>query len=116
MNTILNIGLLRNDTKLPLNYLFVEQTMLHLGFEVLDFKLFQSDSEPTAVVTIRGSLSFFQVYDLAIFLKQDCIAIYDPVSKKGFLEGPQSLQYLPFDAAFFLMPDSRRLSEHLNLN
>jgi hypothetical protein len=118
MNTILNIGLLRNDTKLPLNYLFVEQVMLHLGFNVLDIKLFQSNSEPTAVVTIRSDGGPYTLhaalYDLAVFLKQDCIGCYFTDCKVGILGGPEVKKWGPFNPALFLMPDSRRLSEHLN--
>jgi len=112
---ILNIGLIRADNKLPLNPLFVEQYLNHLGLDVRDFKIFQSDSEPTAVVVLRYDAQplFFSVIEEASeFLKQDAIAFYSPAHNRGQLFGPKAEALGPFNPQFFLMPDGRRLSEH----
>ena len=114
-HVILNIGLIRADNKLPLNPLFVEQYLGHIGLDVRDFKIFQSDSEPTAVVVVRTAerpLFTNTLNDIARFLFQDAIAWYSPAHNKGELFGPESTLWGDFNPEFFLMPDGRRLSEH----
>jgi hypothetical protein len=114
-HVILNIGLIRADNKLPLNPLFVEQYLNHLGLEVRDFKIFQSDSEPTAVVVVRTSDSPLFTNATALnarFLQQEAIARYSPEHNRGELFGPKADAWGPFNPQFFLMPDGRRLSEH----
>jgi hypothetical protein len=115
-HVILNIGLIRADNKLPLNPLFVEQYLNHLGLEVRDFKIFQSDSEPTAVVVIRqdksNPLCTQDLREIAEFLYQDAIAWYYPAHSRGELFGPKAEAWGPFNPQYFLMPDGRRLSEH----
>jgi len=109
--TYLNVGLKRSDNGQLLSYVFVEQVLLHLGLGVVDFKLFQSDSEPTAVVTIRD-IDFPLVETAAEFLRQDAIAVYSP-HRLGVLIGPKAAEWGDFNPEFFIMPDGRRLSKHL---
>lgn len=115
-HVILNIGLIRADNKLPLNPLFVEQYLSHIGLDVREFKIFQSDSEPTAVVVIRttGNQPVFasQLRTISEFLKQDAIAFYSPHTGRGELFGPKADAWGPFNPQYFLLPDGRRLSEH----
>jgi hypothetical protein len=134
---VLNIGLKRADTGELINYLFVENSLRDMGLDVRDFKLFQSDSEPTAVVVVRAiawapmatepdasqrylepdvSQRYFatrEIQNKAVPLfKQDAVAIYDPEFRFGYLVGPKADVWGPFNPAFFLMPDGRRLSQH----
>ena len=107
---ILNIGLRRSDNGELLNYLSVEQSLRDTGLDVRDFKLFQSDSEPTAVVVIKDQ--DLVCYEIALLFKQEAVAVYNPQYKIGVLEGPKADAWGPFNPQFFLMPDGRRLSEH----
>lgn len=123
---ILNIGLRRSDTGELLSYLFVEQSLRDLGLDVRDFKLFQSNSEPTAVVVIKalnwmptdsGSGSKYGAQatvqnEVAPLFKQEAVAVYDPQHGIGVLVGPKAAAWGDFDPQYFLMPDGRRLSEH----
>ena len=107
---ILNIGLRRSDNGDLLSYLLVEQSLRDTGLDVRDFKLFQSDSEPTAVVVIKDQ--DLVCYEIALLFKQEAVAVYNPQYKIGVLEGPKADAWGPFNPQFFLMPDGRRLSEH----
>ena len=114
-HVILNIGLVRADNKQPLNPTFVEQYLLHIGLDVRDFKLFQSNSEPMAVAVIRvlgNPLWNTGLYRIAEFLKQEAIAIYSPDGQRGSLVGPAACRWGPFNPQSFLMPGGKRLSEH----
>lgn len=110
-HVILNIGLVRADNKQPLNPTFVEQYLNHIGLDVREFKLFVSDTEPTAVVVVKTPFDTF-VDEIANFLKQEAIAIWAPEIKIGSLEGRNACAWAPFNPQFFLMPDGRRLVEH----
>lgn len=115
---ILNIGLRRSDNGELLNYLSVEQSLRDTGLDVRDFKLFQSDSEPTAVVVVkigatgRTGVGRTVENNVAPPLKQEAIAVYVPDLKYGMLLGPKANAWGSFNPQYFLMPDGRRLSEH----
>lgn len=114
-HVILNIGLIRADNKQPLGHLFVEQYLGHIGLDVREFKIFQSDSEPTAVVVIRTAKSPLftnTLNDIARFLQQEAIAWCSPAKLRGELFGPKASLWGDFNPQYFLMPDGRRLSEH----
>jgi hypothetical protein len=116
----LNVGLKRNDNGKTLSHTFVKQVLRHLGLDVTDLQLFASDSEWTAVVTVcmpQKSYRLEQLVDAidpaAIFLKQDCIAVVRDIRNGGSLIGPKAQEWAPFNPTYFIMPDGRRLSEHL---
>ena len=115
-HVILNIGLVRSDNKQPLNPTFIEQYLAHIGLDVREFKLFVSNTEPTAVVVIRPATPLFVLSDrthkIAEFLTQDAVAFYSPAHGRGELIGPRADNWGEFNPRYFLMPDGRRLSDH----
>jgi hypothetical protein len=117
----LNVGLKRNDNGKTLSHTFVKQVLRHLGLDVTDLQLFESDSEWTAVVSVclpQKASCIEQFVDrvdaAAAFLRQDCIAVvYNAKLGAGSLIGPEAENWGPFNPTYFIMPDGRRLSEHL---
>ncbi len=50
------------------------------------------------------------IYDLALLLNQDAIAVYLPDFGHGALIGPRAEAWGNFNPEFFLLPDGSRLS------
>ena len=115
-HVILNIGLVRADNKQPMNPTFVEQYLAHIGLDVREFRLFVSDSEPTAVVVVRTPSLWAEAArasDIAHFLRQDAIAVWAPEINRGFMEGRNAAVWGSFNPQYFLMPDGTRLGAAL---
>jgi hypothetical protein len=69
------------------------------------------DSEPTLIAELRHPLSTAAAYEVARFLQQDAIAVWD--GHDGHLIGPNSLEWGPFDPSQFLTLDGGRLAPPL---
>ena len=99
---ILNIGLARkNGPNVKSTRVFLE--LQSAGFIVNNFKVLESNTEPTvvAVVIAPRDLVDERIFAIASEFGQDCIAVYDLRSSQGRLVGP--------DAAFFLLPEGNLL-------
>ena len=68
-----------------------------------------SDSEPTLVVIVPD-LNPLALLRLAEQFAQDCIAVYDPRTKRGRLIGPRAAAWGTFTPEYFIMPDGARLA------
>ena len=113
MTLLLNIGLLvdRPLVKYEIAATTVFKAMRMLGIGHVNGIVHQSGDEPTMVSECEASDA--QVYQLAVMLDQDCIAVWDRTHREGRLVGPQAEKWLPFDAGKFLLPSGRPLSETL---
>lgn len=70
----------------------------------------ESDSEPTVVVhAIIAADS--DVYNAAVDLEQDCIAVWAGRAREGSLIGPNAKKWGPFNPRFFFLPSGKRLSD-----
>lgn len=118
MRFILNIGL-HSDTLGNLTAQFALDQVNAAGIFVYGSQVFESDTEPTLVVTakyrstpsqVRMLVGYRQVLtQLARDLGQDCIAAWLPDDNRGELLGPRP--WGDFDGRFFLTPDGQRLVE-----
>lgn len=122
MQLILNIGLdgipgaERRQADAALRALRAE------GFNPSRATTFLSDSEPTLVVIAwfgnENGLSSTSlnvtwrqaVYHTARQLNQDCIAVYNPDTRAGYLIGPRAEAWGEFNAGFFIQIDGTRLA------
>jgi hypothetical protein len=109
MNLILNIGLV----SATLGNLTAQQALDAVnaaGIFVYGSQVFESDSEPTLVLSVKFSRDLVApdaCSAVASVLGQDCIAIYAPDLRTGLLVGPRP--WGEFDGRFFLMTDGTRL-------
>ena len=107
MNTFyLNIGLWHRGTK--------DEMMLTAALAAIEARVFKImraalvrkvDQEPCLVVhagtfATRGECRD-SVWNAAMALGQDCIALYWEPTKEGWLEGPRSQDWGPFDLKLF---------------
>lgn len=115
MDVILNIGL-NSDTLGSIETNTALQALSDNGFFVHGSQVFNSDTEPTLVVTGRltGDDSVDNtknLYRVAVLLGQDCIAVYsDRLIAFGALIGPRAAAWGDFNPEFFVMPDGSRLA------
>ena len=111
MRLLLNIGLAVDAT--PAIATHVARQILIANDFILhgDGKVFESDTEPTLVIEVSpdpcGQMDFRQV---AVDLRQDCIAVYAPVTNRGMLAGPKAAEWGAFDPTKFLKLDGTRLA------
>lgn len=117
MNFILNIGLKVGAT---------QALAAHVALEIIKaneiivgkFKVVESDTEPTLVCEVRylggPTWAFKLLHQIAVDLKQDCIAAYRPKTNGGALIGPNAKAWGEFNPAFFILPDGTRLSEQIS--
>lgn len=110
----LNIGLHRNDGGADLSLALVLNQLRSIGASVRAARVLQSDSEPTAVITVDNPLGRVTLYSLSLALSQDCIAQAD-VTGLGLLAGPKAADWGPFNPAYFLTLDGTRLSDAMAL-
>ena len=71
--------------------------------------IYQSDSEQTLVLVV-DDLATTAAYKLAETLAQDCIAVYDPRTKRGRLIGPRASAWGEFTPEYFVLPTGERLA------
>lgn len=115
---VLNIGLAREGksnvgTGTALRELLNLERM-SANDELIDYSVQQSETETTvvAIVDIRGNPAdvLTKVFRLSQVLEQDCIAMYNLVTKEGALVGPRAGKWGAFNPEFFLLPDGSKLS------
>lgn len=110
MKTLVNIGLDAKGTRLhPRNALAALAVIS--GAAATAATVHQSDTEPTLVAELSHPLNATAAYEVARFLKQDAIAVWD--GHDGHLYGPNAASWGPFDPAFFLTLDGSRLEAPL---
>jgi hypothetical protein len=116
MEVVLNIGLARTG-KPNLKTSEVLDTLAREGFRVRTFETFQSDTEPTLVITAifglwstKNAVLGQAVHRAAVALDQDCIGAWLLPSASGALIGPRAAEWGDFNPEFFIMPDGRRLA------
>lgn len=116
MEVILNIGLAVDATSIAAHVAL--EIVKANGMLVKKSKVFQSDTEPTLVVTaiMTGHDSVENtraIYRTAAGLGRDCIAVYTklPIQNYGALVGPRAAAWGAFNPEFFLMPDGTRLAQ-----
>ena len=113
MKLILNIGLDVQATRQIAAHVALEIVKAN-GFIVHSSKVIESDTEPTLVVEVSGYGSLRKALEtISTDLHQDCIAVWVPESAVGRLVGPRADKWGAFNPEFFIMPDGRRLSQHL---
>lgn len=111
MTTLVNIGLDAKGERLnPRNALAALAVIA--GVAATDATIQQSDSEPTLVAELPVPLNATAAYEVARFLKQDAIAVWD--GRDGHLYGPNATAWGPFDPSFFLTLDGSRLAAPLS--
>ena len=110
MQVILNIGL-NTNTGNRIGSGWVVNAARLAWFKVTNVKVHQSDSEPTAVLTIEDDAPGLdnRIYTLSRTLGQDCIAVWYPEEAYGDLLGPKAAAWGQFNPEFFILPDGARL-------
>lgn len=91
----------------PLDALCV---LRELGVAIYSYAVQQSDSEPTLVVRTDRLLTPEKVNTLCFLLRQEAMAQYSHIAKAGWVEGPMSENWGPFNPEYFVLIDGRRLS------
>lgn len=118
---ILNIGAKRNDGQPDLtvaavrDYLADTVGLKNFSCRVLAGGQWNGVKEWVIVVSCVEVVNAAKIEVAAVALGQDSIALYWTDNAKGVLcwaEGGES-SIVQFDPAFFVMPDGRKLSEHL---
>ncbi len=111
-NTILNVGLKIGTTDRLITAGRVLQVAEHLGLRVTKLSIHESNTEPTAVVTIEGRASTATLFIMADSLHQDAIAVlYEGVGNGGLLVGPKEDEWGPFNPDYFLTHSGLTLTE-----
>lgn len=116
MRMLLNVGLEQGSTG---TFNSVDDTLAVLGMHVhvRYHALVESDTEPTVVVLAEDSIGPTSVrgalYAVAQALGQQAIAVWDPMTQRGALVGPQADAWGEFNPAFFILPSGRRLADAL---
>jgi hypothetical protein len=114
MELILNIGL-NTNTNGNIGVGTVLRDVEAHGFELLDVATHWSDTEQTVVARVGtgpvpdGAVNFF-IGHLARLLSQDCIAVYNPATREGYLIGPKADDWGPFNPEFFILVGGSRLA------
>lgn len=113
MTALLNIGLLvdRPPVKYEIAATAVFKAMRKVRIGHVNGIVHQPGSEPTMVCEVEATDA--QVYQLAVMLDQDCIAVWDRTHREGRLVGPRAAEWGEFDPSLFLLPSGRPLSETL---
>lgn len=128
MQFILNVGLdgvpvngdsytngARNPRRIE-QLMAVVQAARRIGFKVLATKMVESDTEPTAVLTVECpwiSGAHGYIRQLAQATGQQCIACWKPDRVKGVMLGATidlDNSWGEFNPALFIMPDGSRLA------
>ncbi len=121
MKLILNIGLDVQATRQIAAHVALEIVKAN-RFIVHSSKVIESDTEPTLVVEVSedpvafGNSRHGAVRCIARDLQQEVIACWKPERNKGVMLGATidlDDSWGAFNPAAFIMPDGRRLSQHL---
>lgn len=106
MSALLNVGLHVNGRP-ALSSLQVLRALRWIGVEPLRGAIHESDTEPTFVVEVDRPLHQAALDALANALQQEAVAQWS--DGHGRLAGPKAALWGPFDPAFFLTLDGKRL-------
>jgi hypothetical protein len=113
LNIGLNVGTERKHTEESVKAALSAAGLTRFtGRRIPDLAVFDSDTEPTVVVTIGGSLSepFTKaIHRVSVALEQEAIAVYSPSTQTGAVVGPKAEAWGAFNPSFFIMPDGTRL-------
>lgn len=115
MKFILNIGL-NVDATTSIAAEVARQIVVANDFLVTTWSVAQSDTEPTLVCEVMPMKTDLRqvamdVCQIAVDLRQDCVAVYVPLTGKGVLMGPGAKRWGPFDPTRFINLDGQRLSK-----
>lgn len=114
MDFVLNIGLKVGAAQTLAAHVALEIVKAN-EFLVGAHKVVESDTESTLVCEVRylGGPTWASklLHQIAVDLKQDCIAVYSPKTGGGALIGPNRHAWGQFNPEFFILPDGTRLSE-----
>ena|SRR5579864_147167 len=99
MNALINIGM-RARSGRELSKAEVDFALQALGFDVVAAEVMPDPEEDTFVAYVRGG-DAEGIHDVALFLDQDAIAVWDNDSGKGHLAGPDVASWEPFDSSRF---------------
>lgn len=98
---LINIGLNIGDEQ-ALDLLAVRRALKARGLRYAhSIRICQSDTEQTAVARLYEEPSADTIYNLAVALDQEAIAVYDSHRHKGWLEGPKKELWGEFNREFF---------------
>lgn len=106
---ILNIGLATDATAF-LAAKVVEQILIANGYLIHRRAVRESDTEPTLVVEVSSGHPA-SPYHVADDLRQDCIAVWNPTTQEGELQGPQAHKWGEFDPTRFVLFNGKRLAQ-----
>ena len=106
----LNVGLAVDGSDEPLDAFDVLRKMFELDIVRLHYDICQSETEETLVVDCMIPTDQAVEY-LALRCRQDCIAVWDPETRKGRLVGPNADAWGPFDPEQFFLSNGSRLAD-----
>lgn len=115
MNTILNIGLARNDGKPDNGVLHVVASLNEYGFKLVAGEVFEVTHANGTKQTLIAEVAYQHhaqylpaaINALSLELAQDYIAVGYVIDGKlqgGDLYGPKSAEWGPFNSEYFVMP------------
>ena len=104
MTTTFNIGLARNDGRPDNSIAVVVSQLLARGLleGVKQIRIADSETERTLVLQAEIFPSHFEIHRLAGALAQDCIAVRNDATGRGFLVGPNAAKWGEFNPDYFL--------------
>lgn len=106
-HVILNIGLMAGDVEIAAPVVY--QTMRAAGILWERTAVHTEAPEPTMVV--EGYANDYQIDLVAMWLQQECIAVWDLHHREGRLVGPQAAKWGAFDPSQFILLNGSLLSE-----
>lgn len=83
------------------------------GARILHETVVESDSEQTVVARVEATEQ--AIYNAAVYLMQDAIAVFDIEEQEGKLVGPRAAKWGEFDPHYFFCLDGSRLDTQLAL-
>lgn len=105
----LNIGLDCSNGRM-LTVGRIATTLELFGYSIHRLTVVESDTEPTAVVDVTAAEGAGQMYDVALALTQEAIAVATGGDLiQGVLVGPGAENWGEFNPNFFFMHDGSRM-------
>lgn len=98
---IVNIGLAVTGRAQLNTVLDAVMTLNRAGIVVMDYRVAESNTEPTFVARV-AYLTPLAIEATAALLNQEAIAVLDESTNLGELYGPGAEKWKPFNPAFFL--------------
>lgn len=111
MRYTINVGL-HTNTGGNISADTVTRVLRALGIKVVTTDVFDSDSEPTAVLAVENSDTILEfsrrIHVASLALDQDCIATYSELHQ-GRLIGPKAAAWGEFNPDYFITTEGERL-------